>query len=75
MCENIVIYESPYRVKSLLEDIAAILPERKIFIGREITKIYEEFFFGRADGILTQLQGRDRIRGEFSILIEGTKKV
>ncbi|NOY07959.1 MAG: 16S rRNA (cytidine(1402)-2'-O)-methyltransferase [Spirochaetes bacterium] len=75
MCENIVIYESPYRVKSLLEDMAAILPERKVFIGREITKIYEEFIFGRADEILTQLQVKDRIRGEFSILIEGTKKV
>ena len=73
--ENAIIYESPHRIMALLKDINAIAPERKIYIGREMTKIYEEFIFGNASEILTQLSRKEKIRGEFSILIEGAKKV
>lgn len=73
--ENVVIYESPYRIMALLKDINTIFPERRVFIGREITKLYEEFIFGNASEILTQLGIKEKIKGEFSILIEGAKKV
>jgi len=73
--ENVVIYESPYRIMALLKDINTIFPDRRVFIGREITKLYEEFIFGNASEILTQLEIKEKIKGEFSILIEGAKKV
>ena len=45
---SIVIYESPFRIKRLLEElIAACGPERRVALAREITKIHEEFV--RAD--------------------------
>ncbi len=70
-----LLFESPFRVVSLLREIVAIESERKVLVGREITKIHEEFFFGTASLILTELEKREKIRGEFCILIEGSKKV
>jgi 16S rRNA (cytidine1402-2'-O)-methyltransferase len=39
----IVIYESVHRIDRLLAEIKEILPDRPLLIGREITKIHEEF--------------------------------
>ena len=39
----ILIYESVHRIDRLLADIWEILPDRPILIGREITKLHEEF--------------------------------
>ena len=37
-----VIYESPYRVCALLQDIEVALGDRNIFIARELTKKFEQ---------------------------------
>ena len=37
----IVLYEAPHRIGALLEDVAAILGERIVAIGRELTKRHE----------------------------------
>jgi 16S rRNA (cytidine1402-2'-O)-methyltransferase len=48
MKAGIVLYESPFRIQKLLEDIVEIDKMRYICIGREITKVYEEFIRGTA---------------------------
>ena len=45
--------------------------DRKIFIGREITKLHESFWFDRCANIGTQLDETERQRGEFTCVIEG----
>ena len=40
-----IIYESPMRIKKTLKDLFFILGNRKIFISREMTKLYEENFY------------------------------
>ncbi len=69
---TIVIYESPHRIKRLLEAIHDIFPHSEIVIGREMTKIHEEFLTGRVDEIFA---GIDRIkeRGEFTIAVLNKK--
>ena len=68
-----VIYESPFRVLKLLGDIAEIDSMRYICIGREMTKIHEEFIRGTAAETLDILgQKREQI-GEFSLYISGNK--
>jgi 16S rRNA (cytidine1402-2'-O)-methyltransferase len=70
--EAFVLYESPYRVLRALEDIMALDPEREICIGREMTKIHEEFLRGRISEILKSLQEREGPpKGEFSIMVSG----
>ena len=69
--ESFVFYESPYRIAKALADVAAIDPERHVVVGREMTKIHEEFLSGTAGEILDILQNRDKIQGEFAVCIFG----
>lgn len=43
---TIIYYESPSRVMATVAALARVMPERKIAIVREITKIYEETIIG-----------------------------
>ncbi|OAO19175.1 16S rRNA (cytidine(1402)-2'-O)-methyltransferase [Mammaliicoccus lentus] len=69
---TMMIYESPYRVKQTLKAISEIDSERKIAIGRELTKKFEQVETGSVETIEDMLED-DSIpqKGEFVILIEG----
>lgn len=64
----IIIFESPYRIKRLLENIAEIFPECEIMIGREITKFHEEFISGKAVEICEKID-TIKEKGEFTVAI------
>jgi 16S rRNA (cytidine1402-2'-O)-methyltransferase len=61
----VVLYESPHRVEKLL----TALGERKVSIGRELTKIHEEFIVGGAVDNFKELSRRGGVRGEFVIIV------
>ena len=65
----IVWFEAPSRVRALLADVAAVLPERRLFVLREYTKHFEQQLWGTAQSVLDEL---DAPRGEFTIVLEGT---
>jgi 16S rRNA (cytidine1402-2'-O)-methyltransferase len=69
--ESFILYESPYRVLALMEEIVAVDPARRACLGREMTKIHEEFLAGTAAEILEELKGRGELRGEFAVLVSG----
>jgi len=64
-----ILYESPYRIVKLVEDLKELAPERKILIGREITKKFEEFLSGTAQEVLAVLSARSTLKGEFAVLV------
>jgi len=66
-----IIYESPFRILKLLADIAEIDKERYICIGREMTKIHEEYIRGSAAELLDKLSARKEQLGEFSLYLSG----
>ncbi|MDR3276495.1 MAG: 16S rRNA (cytidine(1402)-2'-O)-methyltransferase [Treponema sp.] len=68
-----VLYESPFRILKLLEDLAEIDRERYICVGREMTKLHEEYLRGSVAGIKLVLAGKDRQLGEFSVYVSGKK--
>lgn len=70
-----VLYESPHRIVKLLKDIADIESERRIVVGRELTKIHEEIVMGTARELLANFAGRERVLGEFVVLVYGKKSV
>ncbi|MBI3394771.1 MAG: 16S rRNA (cytidine(1402)-2'-O)-methyltransferase, partial [Spirochaetia bacterium] len=61
----IVLYESVHRVESLLEEIRAILPDREVFVAREMTKIYEEYVAFPPETPVKL----PTVKGEFTIVI------
>ena len=67
----IILYESPFRILKLLENIAEIDNERYICIGREMTKVHEEYIRGAAAEVLGVLAARKEQIGEFSVFITG----
>jgi 16S rRNA (cytidine1402-2'-O)-methyltransferase len=66
-----VLYESPFRILKLLNDIAEIDSERYICLGREMTKIHEEYIRGTAAEILEILSKKKEQIGEFSLYVSG----
>jgi len=68
-----IIYESPFRILKLLGDIAEIDKERYICIGREMTKLHEEYIRGTTSEILRNLSQKKEQIGEFSLYISGNK--
>jgi 16S rRNA (cytidine1402-2'-O)-methyltransferase len=72
--EGLVLFESPHRIQRLLEDLHALAPERMVLLGREMTKVHEEFLQGNPKILLTELEGRTKIKGEFSLFVTGDKK-
>ncbi|MGK2859646.1 MAG: 16S rRNA (cytidine(1402)-2'-O)-methyltransferase [Thermoanaerobaculia bacterium] len=64
-----VIFESPQRLVASLEAALEILGDVDATVGREMTKMHEEFVHGKISEILTDLRGRDAIRGEITIVL------
>ena len=66
---GIVMFESPHRVRATLEQINEIDPDRKVLLGREMTKYHEEFVEGVAADLLTLLSERGKILGELTLFL------
>jgi 16S rRNA (cytidine1402-2'-O)-methyltransferase len=64
-----VLYESPFRIVRLLEDLIELDKERYVCVGREMTKLHEEYLRGTAQEILSVLASRDEQKGEFSVFV------
>ncbi|MBN1836380.1 MAG: 16S rRNA (cytidine(1402)-2'-O)-methyltransferase [Spirochaetales bacterium] len=73
--ECVVLFESPHRILKLLEELRELAPRRTLLVGREMTKIHEEFLEGFPEDVLTELSGRPTIKGEFTVLIREEKRV
>ncbi|HVX92771.1 MAG TPA: 16S rRNA (cytidine(1402)-2'-O)-methyltransferase [Candidatus Dojkabacteria bacterium] len=65
---TLVIYESPNRLKSLLEEIEKVFGDRKISIANDITKLYEKIETGNLSDLKEKYSGD--LKGEFVVLIE-----
>jgi len=66
----LVIYESPNRILATLGAIAGIMGDRRLVLGREMTKLHEEFIRGTAVEVAHRLE-EGKIKGEVTILVEG----
>mgnify|MGYP001340149392 FL=1 len=69
---TMIFYESPHRLlKTLSQFIETFGPTRRISVSRELTKMYEETQRGTVEEVLSVFQGRDAIKGEFVVVVEG----
>lgn len=71
--DAVVLYESPFRIVKLLTDIADINSERRVVIGRELTKLHEEIIEGTAAEMRDEFASRNKVLGEFAVFISGDK--
>ena len=66
---TVVVYEAPHRIRETLEDCAALLPDRPIALGRELTKLHEQVLRGDAPALLDALGPTPK--GEIVLAIRG----
>lgn len=65
----VVLYESPYRLLKLMDEIAEVLGPRKVFVARELTKKFEEGLCGTPSEIREAFAKR-AVKGELVVVIE-----
>jgi 16S rRNA (cytidine1402-2'-O)-methyltransferase len=67
---TVVIYEAPTRVAKTLQDLAEVCGfEREVVVGRELTKLHEEYFRGTLAA--AALRFAENPKGEFVIVMGG----
>jgi len=66
--EPVVLFEAPPRMAETLAELAGRFPERRAFVGRELTKLHEEGLHGS----LAELAARTEAwRGEIVFVVDG----
>ena len=71
---TIVLYESPHRFIKTMRELSETWGERQCSVGRELTKKFEEIYFGKFSQIISHFEG-NKPRGEFVLVIEGKKNI
>jgi 16S rRNA (cytidine1402-2'-O)-methyltransferase len=68
---TLVFYEAPHRIVETLSDLEAVWgPALRVVVARELTKVHEEFLRATVAEVRSELAGRERIRGEITLLVE-----
>lgn len=66
----VMYYESPHRVLKNVEMLLKFAPDKKIIIGRELTKMFEQVVRGSALEILAYFtENPPKVKGEFVIIV------
>jgi len=63
-----IYFESPYRIKRMLEDAVSEIPRARLCVARELTKKFEEYRRGTAAELLAHFTVHEP-RGEFCLVI------
>ncbi len=65
---TIVLYESTYRIKKLVDELVDYIPDRFVVVCRELTKKFEETWRGYPNDLKQQID-KKTIKGEFVVVI------
>jgi 16S rRNA (cytidine1402-2'-O)-methyltransferase len=72
--KTLVIYESPYRIISLLETIEAEFGNTlNAVVAREMTKVYEEWIHGSVSEVKAKLSEKPKVKGEIVLMLYQNK--
>jgi 16S rRNA (cytidine1402-2'-O)-methyltransferase len=64
---TVVFFEAPHRIRETLTELRAMFGDRQIAVGRELTKLHEEWVRGPISTVLERLVGD---RGEHTVVLE-----
>jgi 16S rRNA (cytidine1402-2'-O)-methyltransferase len=63
---TVTFFEAPHRIIKTLSEMAPLLGERPIILGRELTKAHQEFISGRAADLIGHTTDP---RGEYTVVV------
>ena len=71
---TIILYEAPHRLLKTLKDLATVFgQERSLVLGRELTKIHEEFWRGDFQSAIAFYTEQSHPLGEYTLVIAGSQ--
>ena len=70
---NTVLYESPHRLEKLLSEIESLDENRELFLAKEISKKYQNYYRGTAKSLNEQFKELT-IRGEWVVVIKAQEE-
>ncbi|MFP3999889.1 MAG: 16S rRNA (cytidine(1402)-2'-O)-methyltransferase [Desulfobacterales bacterium] len=69
--QTLIFYESPRRLAVLLKSLLYSLGDRQAMIAREMTKRHEEYIRGSLSELIRQIDQRQTVKGEVTVLVSG----
>ncbi|MEK7530572.1 MAG: 16S rRNA (cytidine(1402)-2'-O)-methyltransferase [Patescibacteria group bacterium] len=66
---TVIMFESPHRIKKLIDEVAARTPNRTVTLCRELTKKFEEVRSGTATELASRIGSGIPTRGEFVVIL------
>eukprot|EP00743_Colponemidia_sp_Colp-15_P007496 GILK01008101.1.p1 GENE.GILK01008101.1~~GILK01008101.1.p1 ORF type:complete len:167 (-),score=12.11 GILK01008101.1:407-907(-) len=67
---TVILYESPKRLLDLLIAVEKVFgPAHVVFVGRELTKMYEEHFRGPVVEVIESVKRKAVIKGEVTVIL------
>ena len=74
--KTFVFYESPKRIIKTLEILEKELPNIKVSISKELTKLHEKNYYGDIAKVLQKLKNDEKAQvGEYTFIIEKPKQI
>jgi 16S rRNA (cytidine1402-2'-O)-methyltransferase len=71
--KTFIVYESPFRLVKLLEELKTYLgPTRKASVSRELSKMFEETKRGTIEELIVYYSSK-AVKGEIVVVVEGNK--
>jgi 16S rRNA (cytidine1402-2'-O)-methyltransferase len=70
--QTLVFYESPHRLRASLKDMMNVFGNRQGVVGRELTKLHEEFVRGDLQELWKHFKTVEP-KGEFVVMVEGAE--
>lgn len=72
--KNIILYESVHRFMKLLDEIIEMDKSKEIFVGRELTKMFEDIKVDNVENIKKYYEeNKTKLKGEFVVIIKNNK--
>ncbi len=67
---TLIWYESPKRLLGFLKDLKLVFGNRKAVIVKELTKLYEEILRDDLFNLISEIEKRKQLKGEYVIVLE-----
>ncbi len=66
-----ILHESPFRITELTECIAETLPEARMTVCCDLTKLHEKTIYGKPVDVLAQLKANEKTeKGEYCVVLD-----
>jgi len=71
--ETLVFFEAPHRLAASLREMARVMGERQVVLGRELTKLHEEVRRATVEELARWAEARE-LKGEVTLVVAGAAR-